>query len=464
MKATVTQVTKRIEVKKRTFEGIFSYDRDNNNPGRVVDIVMASTMGKSCWNIYRKFIFGKGFASEAFAATKLNRWGDTSDKVLECVAKDYASFGGFAVHVNYNANFEITDITYHAFDQIRITTSESKNPGMYAVYKDWSERNIKRDNIKYIDKFNPDPVTILAQVEAVGGWNNYKGQILYYSNQDETYPLPVYDAGLEDMQTDAQAKTYKFRNITSNFMASHMVIVDKMESTEVEDDGDARGADTEKQALIEGLEEYQGADNAQKLLLIEKTHPDQTIEIKKIDQQAGDKLFEWTENSTRDNIRQSFFIPPVLLMQTPGKMGTADEIIDATKYYNSITEDERLTIEATFEVLAGYYVTPLGDDFSVAPREAIRKEDIPATILPDLTKNERRALAGYPEIVEGSTQTLAERLQVGGTQSLIGILNDPAMSDDKKRGALKVLFALPDDQIITLIPLTQPTPANVAVN
>lgn len=452
MKATVTKITKRITVVERRAEGIYSYDRDNNYPNRVKDIVAASSMGKSCYNTYRKFIFGKGFADENFAATALNRWNETADKILEKLSKDYAYFGGYALHVNYNANYKVSDIQYISLAQIRRTTPSSKHPGMYAVTKDWGCINIKPSEIRYIDRFNPDAEVIQEQVINAGGWQSYKGQIFYYSNEDGSYPLPIFDASLEDMETDAQTKTYKFRNVSTNFMATHVVLLDPMESSEKENE-EGRGSGDEKETFIEDMEEFQGADNAQKLLVIEKTHPDQKIEFEKLEQQNGDRLYEWTESSTRNNIREAFALPAVLIMQTSGKLGGAQEIIDATKYYNGQTEDERLTVEATFMYLATLFERPLGDDFSIAPREAIRKEDIPSAILPDLTKNERRALAGYPELPAGDLQTRAEKLQVGGTQSFISVVTNPNLTPEEKRGTLKILFSLPPEEIDEIIPL-----------
>lgn len=455
MKATVTEIKKRVKITERKADGIFNYDVDNDYPSRVLDIVAGSSMGRACLDIYRKFIFGKGFANEQLAAAVLNRWNDTGDKILAKVARDYGAFGGFALHVNWNAAFQITDIAHIPFEQIRRTTPDNKeHPNVFAVSKTWGVR-FDRKKIKYIDPWDTNPDHIQQSVERAGGWNAWAGQIFYYSNEDEMYPLPIYDAALEDMETDLQTKLFKFRNVTTNFMASHLIITDPMESAEIEGT-QGRGAGDEKSTFIENMEDYQGADNAMKLLLIEKTHPDQTFDIKKIDQQTGDRLYEWTEGSTRDNIRQAFFLPAVLLMQTAGKLGTADEIIDGTKYYNAITEDERLTLEAAFSYVAEFFVRPLGDDFSINPREAIRKEDIPATIMPDLTRNERRALAGYPEIQDGATQTLAEKLGVGGTQSFTAILGDPNMSDDQKRGSLKILFSLDDVQVNEII---KPQPA-----
>lgn len=444
MRSQIPKVEKRIDVIERRYEGVLSYGGDNNYPNWIRDIVAASTMGTSCLSIYKKFIFGKGFKDEKFAASKINRWGDTADKILSKLKDDYAACGGFTLHLNYDASFQVTDISYQPFSQVRKTTNDSEYPGMYAVYRDWGAKRIDKNKIIYVDKFNPDPDVIAQQVINAGGWNNYKGQIYYYSPCGDEYPLAIYDAAREDMITDSKAKVYKYRNITDSFLASHIVTIPPIEGADPEAIGD------QKDELLKSLSEFQGADNASKILLLEKSNADQEISIDKLDQQQGDKLYEYTEQSTRDNIRQSFFIPPALIMMQAGKLGTADEIIDGTKTYNSYTEDERLAIESVFEYLSAYAPILQTTDFSIAPRDAIRKEEIPSELMKDLTTNERRALIGYEELPEGSEQTLAQKLQVGGTASFVEIVKDPALSPEQKAGTLKVLFNLSDEQITAL--------------
>lgn len=446
MKATLTKSEKRITVKERRTENILSFDVDNNYPERVRDIVSNSSIGRSCLVQYKKFIYGNGFADETFASTKLNRWGDTSDKILVGVADNLAYFGGFCLHVNYNAKFEITDISFQPLSHVRICLPDSEFAGMYAICKDWGARHVRKSSIDYIDKFNVNPNVIHSQVIKAGGWNSYKGQILYISNEGDEYPLAIYDASLEDMMTDSDAKTYKNRNIRTSFMASHLLFVDKMETPDSENDGN------EKNQFIQSIQDFQGADNAGKIAVIEKDSVDQTFELKKVEQQTGDKLFEWTENSVRENIRQAFGIPPALMLSTTNKIGDSNEQIDAQKVYNANTNDERILIESVFSALSKYYFQPLGENFMVAPRETVRREDVPIEIYPDLTKNERRTMFGFPEITEGDTKTMAEKLQVGGTQAFISVLTDTTMSLEQKQGSLKVLFNLSDEQIKTVLP------------
>lgn len=471
MKATVDKVSSRIEVKERKQEGILGYDIDNNYPGRCRDIVAASSMGTSCVDLYRKFIFGKGFQDIEFSKKVINSKGLTPDKLLRKIVDDFSHFKSCYLHFNYNALYEVSSISYQPFDHVRKTTDDNKDyPDMYAVYSDWGEKRIKKEEIKYIHKYNPDPAEIQKQVDACGGWDNYRGQLFFYSVTGKDYPLAVYDASLEDMQTDSKSKTYKYRNVSTNFMASHILKISRIEG---------ENASRELQDLKSSVAEFQGADEAMKVMTVEVDSEDQVFDFEKVDQQSGDREFEWTETSVRNNIRQSFLQPPALLMELQGKISvSSDERSDAINSYNATTEDERLAIEELFRKSFENYhdksVNPTGN-YAITPIEPPAKEDtqkkkdVQALVKDTGYTVEQKVkmlidMYGYseddakklvsPSDAGISVRTLSEKLGVGGTQSMMAVLSDAVMTPLQKRGSLKVLFGLTEEQINELIPLT----------
>lgn len=364
MKATVTQVYKRIKNTVNINDGILNYDIDNAYPQRIEDIVNNSGAASTCVNMKTRFIMGGGFEDDFFYKQKINRKGLTVDKLLRKVADNLAKLPFIGLHINYNANYQPIEVQFIPFGYMRLTASDDKkHPNMIAVYDDWERikyTSINRDKIKYIHLYNPKPETILTQVENSGGWSNYNGQIYLYTPEGYEYPLAPFDSVLEDMQTDSKSKSFKFRNITTNFMASHILITDAVE----EDGNDDTAEDFASQ-----LEEYQGADDALRLLWLQRKSSESNIELKKIEIQDVDRLYEYTETSVKNNIRESFLIPPVLLLQTAGKLGTATEIGDATAYYNGITYHERLIVEEIFKaVFENFYPKiNLTGNYSIIP-------------------------------------------------------------------------------------------------
>lgn len=416
-KATVTDVTKRITLKPNNTEGIINYDVDNAYPQRVIDIINSSGTGTLCTEILSKFISGGGFASESLAALKLNKQGLTANKLLYKIGKSRSKFSGFALHVNYNALYQVSSISYVPFEDIRFTTDDEKNEhrNMLAVYDDWQKvkrAKIYQKDIDYIHFYNPKPEVIQREVEESGGWNSYKGQIVYFTPEGIQYPLAPSDAVLEDVQTDAHAKTFKNRNITTNFMASYIVRTGMFEG------------ETERAEFLESLTKFQGADEASKMMLMEEEDFDASDEsasfkLEKVDIQNIEKLYEFTEESVRNNIIRTYLIPPVLLVATAGKLGSSSEIEDATAFYNGVTEELRRTTSEVFEELFKNSVFNSETEFDIIPVQA---------------------------------STVEAKDTVEGKAKIVDVLKDTTLSSKAKQNILQDLYGFTMEEAVRLVP------------
>jgi hypothetical protein len=161
-RTSIVDVPQRLTVKRIATEGILAYDIDNAYPQRVMDIIKGSGTAFRCNEIYAKFISGQGFADQSFYKAKVNQLGQTNDFILRKTANDLAMFRGFAFHVNYNANYQITDVYSIPFEHCRLAVEkDSYTPYAVAVYDDWNKRRlkqIKKENIDIINFFNPEKV------------------------------------------------------------------------------------------------------------------------------------------------------------------------------------------------------------------------------------------------------------------------------------------------------------------
>ena len=149
----------------------------------------------------------------------------------------------------------------------------------------------------------------------------------------------------------------KHSTATDNFLASHLLVVGESES------------DEDAELFDQNLRDFQGGEGAGRLLVVEKANNESPIELKKIEIQNYDGLYEYTENSSRDAILKMFLIPPVLLLRVAGSLGTSKEISDAFDYYNGVTSDDRLVIEEILtEIFTNYYydICP-SNDYSLLP-------------------------------------------------------------------------------------------------
>lgn len=362
-------ILKRIVVKEDNIKGILSYDRDNKYPQRISDIMADSGRATLCLNAYSRFLQGKGFVNESLNDIIVNRKRETLWSLYRSVIKNYAKFNGFAIHINYNAAYEIIELQSIPFEYTRLTTpDDTEYVGKIAVYDDWGREKsfrtitrIMRMDIKAIHIFNPLSEVIQAQVEKAGGWDKYRGQIFWYSDEGASkYPLCTLDSVLEDCVTDGQIKTFKYNNVTTNFLASHLLVTRKMEG-----EGDTDQELTEFEKMIV---QFQGAENANKILHVEADHDEDIPELKEFHHVNDDKLFQYTEESIHQNIRKKLLIPPVLVGDLiAGKLGTSEEIYDAYALYNALTFKERDELSKLFSNFLKLWHNDLGDDFTIEP-------------------------------------------------------------------------------------------------
>lgn len=428
--------------------GIINYDVDNLYPDRMEILKAASGTTTRCVNTYSRFLVGQGFADGKFWKAKINRLNGTIDGMLRKHTKDYALTPGLAIHINYNILLEPVEWSYVPFSFIRLC-SKDKYAGKVAVYNDWAcekKPRVKAEDVDYIDLFVKDKLVIKSQVAAAGGFDKWNGHIYWVSADENEYPLAKIDPVIEDVQADAETKYFRLRSLTSNFMASHLLITDPAESEESKDEFD------------DELTKFQGSKNSHKIFHVEKT-PEQTVELKKFELQETDKMFELTNRTIKDSIIEVFGIPSVLLnVRVPGELGNdSKKLKEATDFFNGLTDDDRRFIADSYKyVFEGTGLNP-SEDYTILPLSTpVTAENIPKEFLTDLSKNERRKLVDLEPVVDAqSTQTmLATTIGVGGVTAFQSILADPAMTPGQKKSALKLLFNLTDEQVNSLFPIT----------
>lgn len=371
MKVLTSKLSRRIVITNDRFRDIQKYDTDNLYPQNVTMIIGGSGSATSAADLFARFIIGRGF--EKNGDKIVNHHGHTLNTILRRTARDYSKFYGLALHLNYNANFKISSIQHVPFEHTRLAIPDDYGMvSKIAVHDDWAKWYSKRlltDEIEKIDVYDPDPSVIESQVRKAGSFRKYKGQILWFSFEgDYVYPRSPFDPILEDVETDGRIKTFKYKNIVTSFSASHIFI----HRGEFE-------SETERQEFIDNLNNFQGSDNAGSVFLVELEEDEEAPEIKDFKVVTHDKIFEYTESSIQSNIRKMLRIPPVLLGDlVTGRLGTAEEILDANILYNAFTEDDRRTIEELFTKVLKSFKAPVRSDLKIEPLTIMSEESLAA--------------------------------------------------------------------------------------
>jgi hypothetical protein len=364
VKIYLADIEQRIVHKENRNLGIVNYDIDNAYPTRVREMISASGTASSCVDTYSRFIEGQGFVDTDFYKAKVNNRRLTMDKLLRKLAKDYAMFKGFAIHINYNGLLQPVEFNIVSFEDCRLPAEDNdKREGMIAVYDDWGKRRkkyIKKDEIKWYDIYTSNQADILSQINKAGGIENWKGHIFWYSADGDEYPFSPADPVLEDIDTDAQIKSFRNNSVRSGFL-DHMLFIQK---------GKFESA-AEKEDFKKDLRLFQGAKRSTQIFLVEVENDNEIPEIKPIPSTDSDEKFKTTNTSTKEAIIENYGIPPVLLNQlVPGKLGSSTEISDAINFYNLKTSRERVIFEETaIELCKDFYGLPIPKDNNYSIKE-----------------------------------------------------------------------------------------------
>ena len=452
-KATIINYENRIDLPLDIPAGIVRYDSDNAYPQRMRLLKAASATASQCIDIRAKYISGQGFEEQNFYASIINskRW--TWDKLLKALAKDYALQYGFAIHFNYNALLEISEINYLPFENVRLGIPD--DTGYYSkvkVHSDWARRNkIKRpvfdeNTIKTIDVFNPDKEIVAAQILKAGGIEKYKGQVFYYNSESEDYPLSILDSIIPDCETDAEIPHYKNRQVTNSFLVQYVWLNKfRFEKPNQKDD------------YVENIKRFQGSRNAGKILMLDLENEEEKPELMKVESNVNDKLFAHSEDSTIIRIVRRIGIPPILAgISATGALGDKNDREGAKIIYSEQTEDERILMEAVFAMIFDHWHRPEDNpqkNFAIKPITGT-VTGIDAKLLDDMTQNERRVnILKLPPVEEkqSGTKLLSETLGVGGTQSLTSVVIDTTLNKGQKVQILIQLFGFTEEDAKKLI-------------
>ncbi|WP_159799240.1 hypothetical protein [Flavobacterium sp. MK4S-17] len=348
MKTLLIDVWKRLTPWSKSAD-IFANDTDNAYPERMDRLINNSVTAKSAAAIMVQYLIGKGYGEKnnnvVVNKNKNLKLIDFADDVADDIVKQRGVF----IHVNWNALYKISDFSVLPYEWCRIGKTDSNDyAGKIAVCKEWL--NAKRSGIQLIDVFNPRKKIIDAQVEKAGGWENYKGQVLFINMDTKLiYPLSRIDSVADDCDSEAQAATYKNRLLRKGFFGNTLVVTRPLVGEGL--NGKALiDAENEREEFQRAIKESLGAENTGGVLCLEMDFAgeklDDAILIKQIESKIDDELFSYTEGSVRENILVAFNNLPSGLIKTndTSLFGNSGEAIREMKrmYWENTSKERAL--------------------------------------------------------------------------------------------------------------------------
>lgn len=350
MKTLLIEVWKRLTPWNKSAD-VYANDTDNAYPERMDRLINNSVTAKSAATIMVQYLIGKGYGTDVDTLI-INK--EQNLKLIDFaddVADDLVKQRGVFIHVNWNALYQISDFSVIPFEWCRIGKTDSNDySGKIAVCKEWLKP--KKADIQLIDVFNPRKKVIDAQVEKAGGWEHYKGQILFVNMDTKLlYPLSRIDSVAEDCDSEAQASVYKNRLLRKGFFGNTLVVTRPLVGDGLEPGSTALlDAESERERFQQAIKDSLGAQNTGGVLCLEMDFAGEKLEdailIKQIESKIDDKLFNYTETSVRENILVAFNNLPAGLIKTneASLFGNSGEAIREMKrtYWENTTKERCL--------------------------------------------------------------------------------------------------------------------------
>lgn len=350
MKTLLIEVWKRLTPWNKSAD-VYANDTDNAYPERMDRLINNSVTAKSAATIMVQYLIGKGYGTDVDTLI-INK--EQNLKLIDFaddVADDLVKQRGVFIHVNWNALYQISDFSVIPFEWCRVGKTDSNDySGKIAVCKEWLKP--KKADIQLIDVFNPRKKVIDAQVEKAGGWEHYKGQILFVNMDTKLlYPLSRIDAVAEDCDSEAQASVYKNRLLRKGFFGNTLVVTRPLVGDGLEPGSTALlDAESERERFQQAIKDSLGAQNTGGVLCLEMDFAGEKLEdailIKQIESKIDDKLFNYTETSVRENILVAFNNLPAGLIKTneASLFGNSGEAIREMKrtYWENTTKERCL--------------------------------------------------------------------------------------------------------------------------
>lgn len=342
----------------------------NDYPQQILRLIQNSTTGQECCGLYANFINGRGFKDELIKNLVVNRRNETLDTILEKVSQDYATFGGFALHLNYNALLQICEIHHIPYEHTRLGKMD-KNGNIHdvALHWDWGKeykrlRSFNEKDINRIHFYNPSREILSTEIAEVGDITQYKGQVLLFSNTGEkNYPMPIYTSAMKDMNTEDGVAVLNNRNVNNRFMLSGILV------QILNDNGNTAEYEQKKKEFNDSLIKAQGAQNAGKILGINVNSKEDIPTFINLQSPNYADDYDITSKNVRHAIRQGFKIPPLLCSENVSTGFDTDAMQSAFTYYNSITERERNSLTRVFSELFRHWKDVINSSFEIESKK-----------------------------------------------------------------------------------------------
>lgn len=320
------------------------FDVNNDFPDHLLYLYDKSSVHAAIINNKVKYIIGNGINATQPPLNKINRHGESINKILEKSCKDVELFGGFYWQVIYDLLGRIKEIIHTPFQTIR----KGKDKGFWYC-PNWNWTKSKKVDPVYIESFditNPAGVQLFCYKE--------------YRPGTDAYPLPGYFAALNDIETDTEISIYNLSVMKNGQFTGKLISFFNGVPTE------------EKQRDLEKRwnTKFNGSGNAGKTMLAFNNGTDKEPSVADLSSTDLDKLFDQLRKSTEGKIFAGHEVTsPVLFgIMQPGSLGNRTEMQDSYEIFkNTYANSKQFAIEEVLNIFLPLLGQPVQKIIPVSP-------------------------------------------------------------------------------------------------
>ncbi len=301
------------EKNPRNDKQFVTYGPDNIFPNTLQDIVKESVSASGVINGTVELFKGLEYEFNEHKNIKkdrINRDDETFDDLLESLARDYITYGAYAIQIIYNRLGQIAELYAIPVEFLRTNESRSK----FWFSKSWSKYSTK--SIEY---------------NSLSGYEEGDASVIYYytnSGRRQTYGISHFTPVLSDMVGEGLSSKFIMKSMESGLAARFIISLPNAGML----------TDEQKAAIEDGINnKFCGLANAGSAMIY-YNNGDQGLEIEKIDSDDSHEMFDAISEAASLKIYKALHACPQLFGDTSQATGfNTQEYEEAYKLYKKMT-------------------------------------------------------------------------------------------------------------------------------
>lgn len=309
-------------IKPNKSGGWVGYGVKNDFPQFVIGITSKSPVNKSIILSTVTYICGKGVRDTAKTASKFvgaPNVGETWDDVIEKIAQDYKTFGGFYFQIILNNDATTVSLFHEDYSKVRVGEIDEKGePLTFRISNDWKKTSGK-----------DQPIDLAVWPGSLSTAEKGKAYIFHYWDYEPglmLYSVPNWYSAIEYVKADCQLGEFYNNSISNGFTPS--VVISMPSNPD----------DVKKAAFQSQMESaFSGAKGASSIVVLWGENDEIKPVITPFNASANADIYNNIEGIIFQKIISAHRLSSPTLAGVSGSgnlSGNAAEIIDAYVLYN----------------------------------------------------------------------------------------------------------------------------------